>query len=208
MRKFFRKLFIFLFVLIILVGGIYLLRYSIMRGVGNFLVQEDTPQKAEAMFILSGQADERMDYALYIDKEMGLAPRIMTLGAGISPTLIAMNMALNDAEVGRGALIRGGIDSMRIEALPIGTSTFEESEEILGFSQVRGYKKIIILSSKFHTRRVRSVFKKKFRKAGIEVVVLGAEPKDYELDKWWEDETALLFVNNEYVKLLYYAFRY
>ncbi len=208
MRKFFRKFFIVLLVIITLVGGIYLLRFPILRGIGNTLIKEDTPQKSEAMFILSGQADERVSYALYIDKEMGLAPKIITLGAGISPTLQAIDMSVTDAEIARQSLIMGGVDSLRIEALPIGTSTYEESEEILGFSQVRGYKKIIILSSKFHTRRVRSVFRDKFREAGIEVVIMGAEPKDYELEKWWEDEGALLFVNNEYVKLLYYAFRY
>ncbi|MEM6344908.1 MAG: YdcF family protein [Bacteroidota bacterium] len=208
MRKFFRKFFIVLLVIVTLVGGIYLLRFPILRGLGNALIKEDTAQKSEAMFILSGQADERVSYARYIDKEMGLAPKIITLGAGISPTLQAIGMSISDAEIARRALISGGIDSLRIEAIPIGTSTFEESEEILGFSQVRGYKKIIILSSKFHTRRVRNVFRDKFREAGIEVVIMGAEPKDYELEKWWEDEAALLFVNNEYVKLLYYAIRY
>jgi len=184
------------------------LRYSILRGIGNALIKEDIPQKSEAMFILSGQADERVAYALYIDKEMDLAPKIMTLGAGISPSLKAIDLSISDAEIAQRALIKGGVDSVRIEPLAIGTSTFEESEEILGFSQVRGYKKIIVLSSKFHTRRVKSVFKDKFREAGIEVIVLGAEPKNYELEKWWEDENALLFVNNEYVKLIYYAIRY
>ncbi|MEL6590762.1 MAG: YdcF family protein, partial [Bacteroidota bacterium] len=138
----------------------------------------------------------------------GLAPRIISLGSGVSPTLAALGNPITDAEIGRRALIMGGIDSSRIEAVPIGSSTFEESEEVLGFSQVRGYQKIIILTSKFHTRRVANVFREKFREAGIEVVILGAEPKTYELEEWWESEEALLFVNNEYVKLLYYAFKY
>jgi hypothetical protein len=31
---------------------------------------------------------------------------------------------------------------------------------------------------------------------------------DYDPERWWDTEEGLLMVNNEYVKLLYYALKY
>ncbi len=192
----------------VVVLGLFLFRESILRGVGNFLIREDHPQKVETIFILSGQAEERIPYGAQLYLERDIAPRIIPTGAGINPTLVAFGKPLTDAEVGRLALLRAGVPEAAIEVLPRGTSTFEESEEILGYAIGRGYKKIMILTSRFHTRRVQSVFVDKFREAGIDLVVVGADPVHYTIDRWWEYEESLLFVNNEYVKGLYYWWKY
>ena len=121
-----------------------------------------------------------------------------------------MDLTLNDALVGQKALWDEGVDSAAVQPLQRGTSTFEESEEILGYSVAEGYRSIIVVSSKFHTRRIRSVFKDKFKAEGIDVVVIGANPAPdtYTIDEWWLDEQGLIFVNNEYVKSVYYWLRY
>jgi uncharacterized SAM-binding protein YcdF (DUF218 family) len=158
-------------------------------------------------FALEGEERCLVGADLY---QRGLTPLVIPTGEGINPTLEAMGMRIMDAEVGRHALLEMGVDSSAIRVLKQGTSTFEESEEILGYCRGQEFKRIAIISSKFHTRRIQGVFQDKFHAAGIEVMVRGADPlpDTYEIDQWWESESGLIFVNNEYMKLLYYALKY
>lgn len=193
-----------IFVAILLL--LFLFRRPILRGVGNFLVKTDPPAQVDAAFILSGAAKERTDRALELFMEY--TPGFVTMGGNVSQALKAMGMSYTDAEVMRDALIAAGVDSISIAVLPRGTSTYEESEEILGYALSRGFDRIMIVTSLHHTRRVHGVFVEKFRESGIEVLVMGAEPEDFEPDSWWQNEEGLIFIFNEYAKLLYYAWRY
>ncbi|MCB0835960.1 MAG: YdcF family protein, partial [Bacteroidetes bacterium] len=133
---------------------------------------------------------------------------LIVTGENTNQALQAVGMEITEAELARRALRKMGVDSTVIEVVERGTSTFEESDEILGIAQTRGFSRIMVITSKFHTRRVRNVFRDKFREAGIEIVLRGAEPLEYDIDKWWESESAMIFVNNEYVKAVYYWLKY
>ncbi|MEL6673954.1 MAG: YdcF family protein [Bacteroidota bacterium] len=206
MKKFFRKLLKWVLALLVIFGGLYLARKPILRGIGNFLIHEDTLQPVDATFVLSGGVIERTEEAARMFPEH--TPVIYATGANRSGALQAMGINLTDAEVGRKVLWDLGVDSAAVKVIQRGTSTYEESEEILGFASAEGLKRIMIISSKFHTRRVSSVFRRKFRSLGIEVIVRGAPPATYDTQQWWQHEESLIFVFNEYAKLLYYAWKY
>ena len=206
MKKFIKRLLIFTAVFLLLALGFYLARKPILRGIGGFLISDDVSQEVDAAFFLSGGSLERTRtvheiYPLY-------APLLITMGKTKSNDLAAIGIEMTDAEIARRALLDEGIDSTNIRVIKQGTSTYEESEEILGYSNAQGFKRIMIISSAFHTRRIRNVFEDKFRKAGIEVVIKGVPPLDYSVDSWWNSESAMIFVFNEYAKLLYYAWKY
>ena len=206
MKKFIKRLLITVGIFMLLTLVLYLARVPILRGVGNFLVSEDVSQQVDAAFILSGGTKERTRivpeiYPLY-------APVLITMGENKSRDLAVMGINISDAELSQNALLQLGIDSANIKVFRQGTSTYEESEEILGYSTAKGYKRVMIITSQFHTKRVQKVFADKFRKADIEVIVKGAPPLSYDLDFWWESEEGLIFVFNEYAKLIYYAWKY
>ena len=207
MARFLRRLLRTLLVLLVIGGLLFLLRKPIMRGVGYLLIKEDNPTQVDAAFVLSGQALERskMAHSVY---QRELTPLLITTGSYVNPSFEALGMAMPDAELNRDALLRLGVDSAAIRLLPRGTSTWEESEEILGYSLREDFKRVMIISSRFHTRRLNAVFRQKFKANGIDVVIQGADPVDYTIDQWWETEQGLIFVNNEYVKLLYYWWKY
>jgi len=207
--KFLKRTLRVLLVLGIIVGILFLARRPIMRGFAYWLVVEDEIQAVDAVFVLSGNAAERCPAAADVF-ERGMTPLVITTGESVNPTLVAAGTPINDAEVGRLALLELGVDSSAIRLLSRGTSTFEESEEILGYSLAQGFERIMIVSSKLHTRRIGFVFRDKFKENGIEVVVHGATPRaeDYTLDEWWAYETGLIFLNNEYIKLVYYWLKY
>lgn len=207
MKKLFRRLLILASVIVISFLLIFLFRTPILKGIGNLLVDEDHPVLVDAAFVLSGSANERAIKATECYKA-GFAPKLVATGSQISGSLLAAGLELKDADLMKKALIDQGVDSTDIRLLREGTSTFEESEEILGYATLQGYTRIMIITSKFHTNRVKKVFTSKLKKAGISVVVVGAEPVNYEISSWWRSEEGLIFVNNEYVKSIYYWLKY
>lgn len=207
MGKFLKKLLIVLSILLVVGFSLFLLRKPIMKAVGYALVYEDPSVVVDAAFILSSNPNERCEYAaeLYHRK---LFPLVITMGESVNASLLAMDIHQTDAQLARMVLMREGVDSAAIRTINRGSSTYEESEQILGYASREGFQQIMIISSQFHTRRIKKVFKKKFKDAGIDVIIKGAPPKRYEVDHWWENEEAMINVNNEYVKLLYYSWKY
>lgn len=207
MLRFLKKLLYVLAGLFLIFLILYLARVPILRGMGNALIKEDTVMPVDATFVLSGNSNERCVKAAELYKE-DLTPLVIATGGGINQAILAYGLEITDAELARKALRRYGVDSVDIRAISRGTSTFEESEQILGYAQREGFSRIIVVTSKFHTRRVRKVFRKKFRDMGIDVIVVGADPEEYDLNEWWTSEPAMIFVNNEYAKTLYYWLKY
>jgi uncharacterized SAM-binding protein YcdF (DUF218 family) len=205
--KLLRRLLIRLLILVVVIGLLYLLRVPILRGVGMALVCEDAPREVEAVFVLSGNTYERSLKAAEI-YQRGLTPKVVVTGGHIDQDFQILGLTMTDAEVARGHLIQAGVDSAAIVVLPQGTSTYEEAQYILGFAEGQSLTRIMIVSSAFHTRRICRTFKSRFKNTGIQVVVQGAEPLNYQLDRWWESEEGLVFVYTEWVKLAYYAIKY
>ena len=206
MKKQLRKWGIRLGILVLMVAALYLARRPILRGFGAFLEKTDGPIQVDAAFVLSGAAEERTAKALELYPRF--TEKIVTTGEMVSQALQALGQEYTSAEVMRDALLAGGVDSADVFILPKGTSTFEESEHILGYALAAGMKRIMIVSSLHHTRRIHNVFTRKFRQEGIEVIIQGADPIEYDPDTWWLDEEGLLMVTNEYIKLVYYWWRY
>jgi hypothetical protein len=113
-----------------------------------------------------------------------------------------------EAEQTRMVALRAGVPDTMAIAIKRGTSTYEECGVILSDALRAGHDTVMILSSRFHMRRIAYVFRQRFQEKGITVVLHGAPNSDYDEDRWWESEEGLLMVNNEYVKLVYYRLKY
>ncbi len=174
-----------------------------MHGAGNFLVCEDSPSTTEIVFVLSGAPQERSLKAAELFKN-GFCKKFICTGANHPQDFTALGMDMTEGELTKLDLTRLGVPDSLIEVLKKGTSTAEESEAILNYCLTEKINQIEIVSSKFHTRRVRSVFKEKFSEKNIEVKIIGAAAISYQENSWWENEYGLLSLNNEYVKLMYY----
>jgi uncharacterized SAM-binding protein YcdF (DUF218 family) len=203
-RKWRKTFFIFYGVLILL----FIFRKPIFRGAGNFLIKESPLEKADAIFVLGGNVFDRPIEAFEIYKA-GYAKNIITLGANSGFTQLAMNstadpLSVADAVVMYDFLLEKGVRTEDVRPIVEGTSTKEECEAILNYAMLRYYKKIIVVSDLFHTRRIHNVFVDYFAAEGIEVIVRGASHSEYDESTWWNYEGGLIMVNNEYVKLMFY----
>src|SRR5690606_37518846 len=129
-------------------------------------------------------------------------------GENIPHDFKALGLDMPESEITLKNILDQNIPKEQTILLNLGTSTKEESEFILKFCHSRKIKTITVLSSKFHTRRIQKTFKKKFENEGITVLLRGAPSNSYDESAWWKSENGLIAVNNEYIKLLYYAVKY
>lgn len=202
-----QKVLVYFSVLMVLFLLGFLFRHNILLGVAHLLIKEDNPVKVDAIFVLAGAPEERAPKAAELFHQ-GYSQSIVVTGARVPSLLEVLDTVLTEAQLTRQALLNEGVDTSAIVMLNRGTSTFEESDIILGYAGPLNYKRIILVSSKFHTSRMQRVFRKKFEDEGITPFIIGAEPLRYEIANWWNYEEALIFVNNEYLKHLYYLWKY
>lgn len=196
-----------LLVFLVLLFAGYLCRHPFLRGCGNFLITPDPLVHADAIYVLGGASLERGTEAGRLYRE-GWAPIVICTGGMVPQLYRAENIDRTEAEVTRDVAIRKGVAADRCRALEIGTSTKEEADAILAFAKENDQDTVIIATSLFHLRRVRSVFRKPFLRAGVTVVLTGAPSMLFDEQRWWETEEGLMMCQNEYVKLLYYWWKY
>jgi len=187
---------------------------TILQAIGGFLINTDKmPDKVDAIFVLGGNTFDRSNHAAELYFE-GLSKNIVTVGANediamktIFPDTSNRRIRHSDCFISRDQLILEGVSEDHIRALDVGTSTREEANAILNYCKQNGYEKIVVVSGKFHTRRMSYSFKD-FDDHEIEVLLSGSSHSDYDEDYWWKSEGGMIMVNNEYMKLLYYYLNY
>ena len=183
-------------------------RTSVLRGVGGFLIEEDQLVQSDAIFVLGGNIFDRSTHGVYLYQQH-YADTIIPLGEVVEKILLTTNDKKPDAVLSQYYMINElNTPSSAVKPIIKGTSTKEEAEAILEYAVANEYKRIIVVSDKFHLKRISYTFKELFKEKGIEVLLSGAPNSSYREDFWWKYESGLIMVNNEYVKLMYYFLRY
>lgn len=182
-------------------------RFRILRAMGDHLIRADAECNADAIYVLGGSPFDRGTRGGELLLK-GCAPVAYCTGSNISAINKAEGRMVTEADLTRSAALRAGSSPARALPLPYGTSTYEEAIGILHHARSKGYTSILLVTTDFHTRRVGNVFRERFERSGITVLVHAAPSSDYDSRSWWNSEQGLLMVNNEYVKTLYYTLNY
>ena len=190
---------------------LFIYRNSILGGIGHFLTVAESPATTSSnstFFVLGGNGFERGKGAALLANEFPTTQFICTGGGDTLNEMRAMGLNLTSAQLTRKCMIEQGVDSLRVTELGRATSTYEESEEILAYCLNNNLKEISVISSDFHLRRMSMVFGDKFKEKGIVVHFFGTETKGFKAQSWWTFEAGLITTFNEYIKLVYYVFKY
>lgn len=185
-----------LLLLLLLAAGLaYQTRGSWLPAIGEFLVQADQPEQAEIIVVLAGDGyGDRIMKAVELAAE-GFAPKILVDGPtefyGVSEADLAIPFA-----VSRGAS-RRIFDPFPMEA----TSTMEESQLVDEELRRRGVAKALVVTSNFHTRRARSIFRK-HGSGEVDYVFIAAPNRDFRPEDWWLSREGRKTVLLEYLKTL------
>ncbi len=186
---------------------LYVLRVAILQAAGGYLIYEDELAAAPVVVVLSGDPYDRGREALKLYKE-GMASKIVCTGANASHNLLALGTDYIESDLTCRFLLNHGVDSLDVVSVREGTSTLEECGVIINYCETNRIDTVIVVSTRFHTRRVHNYFAPRFAKHNIKLIVRGASSSLYREDNWWKFEDGMIMVNNEYMKLLYYRLHY
>lgn len=186
---------------------LFALRYTILRGLASFLIVDYTPQPSEVLIVLSGNAFDRGRYAAEL-AEKGVSKLVVCTGGNKDPNALVLGKDFYECELTELAVKKFCSDTtIHIDTLCRGTSTLEECQHIKELCEQKRWKHITIVSSAFHTRRIKMTCKKVFGKSDLQIDIAPAPPRSYDPMEWWKNEYGLIDLNNEYVKLFYYLFK-
>lgn len=190
-------------VLIAVIVGIVVLALIIFLGVGRWLVVEDPLDKAQAIVVLSGGMPMRAQEAARL-YNAGLAPQIwLTRGVEPAASLQEMHIAyIGEDFFNSGVLMHEGVPSNAIRVLePAINNTADELHIITAELDRTKAETVIIVTSKAHTRRVRTLWRELSDGRG-RAIVRAAPADTFAPDHWWRATRDALDVVREVLGLL------
>jgi uncharacterized SAM-binding protein YcdF (DUF218 family) len=166
--------------LVVLLAALFLVRHSLMTAAGEWLVVSDPLTPANAIILLSGD-DVRGDRAARAAQlyKAGWAPVVVASGSQIRPYLSEADLEMRD-------LTQDGVPATAI--VPLRQSdlyTLSEARDLRRLALARQWHRVIVVTSNYHTRRARYIFRHVFP-ASIEVAVTPAPDVGFQPDSWWE----------------------
>jgi len=178
-----------------------LLALVIFVVMGAVLVIADPLEKADAIVVLSGGEEVRLQEAISLYKEKYAETIILTeTGA-----LVKGYNAQYSGEQ-RLYLINAEIPSSAIQIIgKHAASTREEAKLVHTQAANTNIHTLIVVTDPYHTLRTRIIWKDVFRDSGIKIIVRPARGSWYKSTSWWMSTAGWENTVSEYAKLLSYV---
>jgi uncharacterized SAM-binding protein YcdF (DUF218 family) len=191
---FFRLLFMMFFLALVVL--VYLVRRPLMRMAGDFWTVDEGPVAADAIVILGDDnySGDRATRAAELLKA-GWAPRIVASGRYLRPYASIAELEEHDL------MDRGVPASAIVRFAHRAENTRDEALAISQLISSRGWKRIIVVTSNFHTRRSRYICERAFP-AGTVLRVVAAHDSDFDPDNWWRTRLGIKIFTHELVGMV------
>ena len=177
-------------------------------GLGSLLAAEDPLQKADAILALAGSTMDRPLEAadLYM---AGYGSRIVLSRQprdGGEVALVTRGLPFTeDVERVRAVFVQLGIpDEAIIMPEGIHNSTAAEAITLRELSAAQGWRRVIVVSSKYHLRRAGFALRRELRGSGVEVVMRGSRYDGADPARWWQHRSDIRDIFPETAKLVAY----
>src|SRR5688572_11426736 len=192
-------------VLVLLGAGaaVWLLVYG-----GRYLQHEDALAKADAIFVLAGTRLERPLEAADLYKA-GWAPLIVLSPGRPEPgEYLVQQRGIKfplESELQRDALIQLGVPPAAVPST-IGyiDNTAQEANLLRSMVEKNQWRRVIIVTSKYHTRRAAFAFKRGLEGTGAEVIMRATRYDPSDPARWWRTRPDFRFASSEFQKLIAY----
>jgi len=173
------------------------------RGTGRWLVGQDPLRPSDVVVVLSGGMPWRAEEAGKIYRA-GYAKEVwVSRGNGAADSLSKMGIRyVGEEDYDRGVLVYEGVPATAIRNLqkPI-VDTEQEIEETTLEMRQSGKTSAIIVTSPYHTRRVRTLWRDLAGK-NFTAVVRAAPGDPFDADHWWRSTGDAYAVARELLGLL------
>lgn len=196
-----KRLLTVLLVLVLIAGGLVLFHRPLLTALAQFLIVQDSLDRADVLVVLSGaRRDERIRQAAELFRQ-GYAPLVI-LSGGEELEGIPI------PELQRAQALKHGIPASALRFEELSTSTAEQARYLRTILEAMGARRAIVVTSSFHTRRTRYVFRKIFSESLVEVRVYPVQQDIFNPVEWWTRDWDTEQVALEYIKLGLAALRY
>ncbi len=175
---FFRLLFLLFFIAFLAL--LFVARHPLMRFAGEFWVVDEPAAQSDAIVVLGDDnyAGDRSFHAADLYRE-GVAPVVVASGR-----LLRRNTGM--AEIMQHDLESFGVPTASIVPLTSrAENTREEAGEVAKLIRARGWKRVIIVTSNYHTRRTRFIYGR-ILPSNITFRVSSARDSEFDPSRWWE----------------------
>ena len=193
-----------LLVVVLMVMGVLALVYGpLQEAPARFLIVEDRLEPADAIVVLSGgRGDERVRQAAELYRA-GYAPLVI-LSAPSSEDIVGLTFS----EVLRRQALSHRIPESALLFETESTSTSDEARNFRPMLEGRRARRAIIVTSSYHTRRTRYLFRKFFAGSPVEVRIYPVQQEAFNPSGWWTRHRDRQAVVLEYIKLVVEVARY
>ncbi|MGQ0571575.1 MAG: YdcF family protein [Armatimonadota bacterium] len=183
-----------LLVVVLAAGVVAITRYPLLTAIGRFLIVQDALGRAGVIVVLSGGVrDERVRQAAEL-YHAGYASRVMLSGgeamAGLPVSDLLKNQALKHRIPGSALLFESG-----------STSTAEQARYLRPILEREGFRRAIVVTSSYHSRRTRYLFRSVFAGSPVEIRVYPVQGDIFSPIEWWTRDWDTEEVILEYIKL-------
>jgi uncharacterized SAM-binding protein YcdF (DUF218 family) len=175
---------------------------------GRYLFREDPLVHADAIFVLDGARAERwMEAAdLY---QAGYAPVIViSPGRPEAAEVILKARGIrfpNNPSLARDALMQMGINAADV-LLPDGSvdNTAQEAAMLHALATARGWRTVLVITSKYHSRRAAFAFRRELRGSPVSICLRTTRYDISDPEHWWRHRADIRYVMSELQKLFMY----
>ena len=186
----FRFLFFICFLFFIFV--IYLARRPLLGFAGSFWIVNDKPAASDAIVILGDDnyGGDRATRAAQLFKD-GMAPRVVASGRYLRPYASIAELEqhdLTDRSVPASAIVRFDQHA---------ENTKDEAAALAQLISSRGWKRILLVTSSYHTRRARYICERTFP-SGTILLVVAAPDSQYDPHSWWHTRAGAKIFAHEF----------
>ena len=193
-RAFRRRFFRVFFMLLLVLAAVSLIWWQdTLAFLGRFLMDYETPQKADLILVLAGDFyGPRVLEAAYLGTH-NYAPRVLISGTPYQNGL--------EGEYAIAFLTKQGYPPDLFESFGHNShSTIEEAIALRGELARRKVKRVILVTSGYHSRRAAIVFG--LFCPGVHFISVPSAETNYHPDRWWTDEKSKQLFWSEWTKIL------
>src|ERR1700733_13780513 len=186
---FFRLIF-FIFILAVC-AVLYLARVPLLRLAGEFWVGDEPPETSGVIVVWGDNYDaERATRAASLFKS-GMAPRVVATGRALRSYATTTDLMKRDL------IEHGGPENAIVPFTHKADDTRDEAAVVSEFVASHGWKKVLLVTSNYHTRRSQYIYEHTLP-SNDQLLTVAAPDSDYDPNYWWKTRTGVKIFFHEF----------
>lgn len=180
---------------------LFLFHSFILAGYARFFEVSNPEKGADAIICLSGGKLTRVPKSIRLWSEGYGRELFLTKEKSSNAKFSHLDVSNVDFAMAVSSEIKKNINWKILPSQDGGaTSTFDEAADALKYAKENDWKRLIIVTDHFHTRRALYAFEKVFKDSGIQVQVAGADNDIFNATNWWKSDRGILSYFSETIK--------